>query len=70
MLIKTAHKKDYISKSEKKIVKFMVENSLLSMEAGGIKAEILVYLKIDLIRVKFTVNNVETIIEVKIINQK
>jgi hypothetical protein len=65
----TAHKKDYISMPEKKIVKFMVENNLLHLEVKGIKIEIL-YLKMDLLRLKIISNGQERRIEVKIVNKK
>jgi hypothetical protein len=65
----TAHKKDYVSMPEKKIVKFMVENNLLHLEVKGIKIEIL-YLKMDLLRLKIISNGQERRIEVKIVNQK
>jgi hypothetical protein len=69
MRIMTAHKKDYISMPEKKIVKFMVENNLLHLEVKGIKIEIL-YLKMDLLRLKIISNGQERRIEVKIVNKK
>jgi hypothetical protein len=69
MRIMTAHKKDYVSMPEKKIVKFMVENNLLHLEVKGIKIEIL-YLKMDLLRLKIISNGQERRIEVKIVNQK
>lgn len=71
MRIMTAHKKDYISMAEKRLVKFMVENNLLRIEAGGNRAEIAVYLKMDLLRVKFTdKSGNEKKIDVKIVNKK
>jgi phage antirepressor YoqD-like protein len=70
MRIMTAHKKDYISMPEKKIVKFMVENNLRIVESNNIKCEHVVYLRMDLIRVKITSNGQERKIDVKIVNKK
>ena len=66
----TAHKKQYVSMQEKRLVKFMVENKTLSVESKGIKAEILCYLQIDILKVRITENEVDRIIAVKIANQK
>ena len=62
----TANKNDYISMPEKRIVKFMVENNLRIVETKNLKCEHVVYIKMDLIRVR--INGRE--IDVKIVNKK